>query len=285
MQQLEHVRNEIQILSRLRCRFVPELKAVFQDENSVYIMSEYIPGGELFSHLRRAERFEMSIYQFFAVEVACAIHHLHQLNIVIRDIKPENILLNRSGHIRLADLSFAKIIADSGRTFTLLGTTEYLSPEVIEGKGYGLASDWWSLGILVYEMSVGFPPFIGTNPFTVYRKILAGKVSWPGWLGSSTKGFIQGLLVAERTGRLGCGRAGFNEVMTHSFFKGIEWQSAFNECVLPPLIPHLSQTPGDSSNYDSYPDEQADEASNLTQAERELFRQLDALLERPVRLT
>lgn len=179
----------------------------------------------------------MSVYQFFAVEVACAIHHLHQLNIVVRDIKPENILLNRSGHIRLADLSFAKIIADrypenpvftlrylfwvlccnkkllnkaqvilvacSGRTFTLLGTTEYLSPEVIEGKGYGLASDWWSLGILVYEMSVGYPPFVGANPFTVYRKILAGKVSWPGWLGGSTKGFIQGLLVAERTARLG----------------------------------------------------------------------------------
>eukprot|EP00597_Dinobryon_sp_UTEXLB2267_P008194 CAMPEP_0170095370 /NCGR_PEP_ID=MMETSP0019_2-20121128/27893_1 /TAXON_ID=98059 /ORGANISM="Dinobryon sp., Strain UTEXLB2267" /LENGTH=232 /DNA_ID=CAMNT_0010317043 /DNA_START=342 /DNA_END=1041 /DNA_ORIENTATION=- len=232
-------------------------------------MSEYIPGGELFSHLRRAERFEMSIYQFFAVEVACAIHHLHQLNIVIRDIKPENILLNRSGHIRLADLSFAKIIADSGRTFTLLGTTEYLSPEVIEGKGYGLASDWWSLGILVYEMSVGS----------------GGQGELARVAGEQHQGIHSGAAGGGENRAMGCGRAGFNEVMTHSFFKGIEWQSAFNECVLPPLIPHLSQTPGDSSNYDSYPDEQADEASNLTQAERELFRQLDALLERPVRLT
>lgn len=141
--QLEHIQNEVRILSRLRCQFVNELHAVFQDDNSLYLLLEYVPGGELFSYIRRQGKFDVELYQFYAVEIACALHYLHSLNIAYRDIKPENILINRNGHIRLADFGFAKIVED--RTFTLCGTPEYLSPEVIQGSGHGLSTDWWAL--------------------------------------------------------------------------------------------------------------------------------------------
>ena len=144
--------------------------------------------------------------------------------------------------------------------------------------------DLKSDALLLFEMSVGFPPFFGKNPFTVYKKILECKPPFPSWLQGQAKAAISGFLSVNRAKRLGCGKAGFSEVKRHPFFRGVEWSSALAELMVPPLIPSV-QSEGDSSNYDSYPDEQADEASNLTQAERELFRQIDALLERPVKLT
>jgi serine/threonine protein kinase len=141
--QLDHIQNEVRILSRIRCGFVVNLHAVFQDDNSLYMMLDYIPGGELFSYIRKMERLEPILYQFYACELVCALHYLHSLNIAYRDTKPENILIDRNGHIRLVDFGFAKIIDD--RTYTLCGTPEYLAPEVIQGNGHGLAIDWWAL--------------------------------------------------------------------------------------------------------------------------------------------
>ena len=128
LKQLEHIQNEVRIMSRLRCDYVCDLHAVFQDDNSLYMLLEYIPGGELFSHLRRSEKFEQVQYLFYTVEIVCALNHLHELKICYRDIKPENILISKDGHIRLTDFGFAKILADD-RTFTLCGTPEYLGNE------------------------------------------------------------------------------------------------------------------------------------------------------------
>ncbi len=137
--QMEHVQNEIKILSRLRSPFVAELYAVFQDDNTVFLLLEFIPGGELFSYLRKQVKFDITLYQFYTVEVACALNHLHEFQIAYRDIKPENILLDRNGHIMLTDFGFAKVITDE-RTYTMCGTPEYLSPEVLQGLGHGKAS-------------------------------------------------------------------------------------------------------------------------------------------------
>ena len=141
--QLEHIQNEVRLLSRIRCGFVNNLFAVFQDDNSLYLLLEYVHGGELFSYIRRQGKLDLILYQFYAVEIACALHYLHSLKIAYRDVKPENILIDRNGHIRLTDFGFAKIIDD--RTYTLCGTPEYLAPEVIQGNGHGLAVDFWAL--------------------------------------------------------------------------------------------------------------------------------------------
>jgi serine/threonine protein kinase len=239
MQQLPHVQNEVAILSRARCSFIIELKALFQDENSVYMLQEYIPGGELYSHLRRSKCFELPVYQFFTVEAACALNHLHKLKIVYRDLKPENILLTKEGHIRLTEFCLAKRIETSqGQTYTLCGTPEYLAPEVIQGQGYGTSVDWWGLGILLYEMVMGFPPFFGKNPFTVYQKILEGKLKFGAGVPGTAQSVIAGLLKGDRRSRLGC--SSYGGLQGHAFFRGIDWNSAAQQLIVPPFAPTVT---------------------------------------------
>jgi serine/threonine protein kinase len=282
-QQLSHVQNEVSILSRARCTFMVEMKALFQDENSVYMMTEYIPGGELYSHLRRSKFFELSMYQFYTVEVACALNHLHKLKIVYRDLKPENIILTKEGHIRLADFSLAKRIdIANGQTYTLCGTPEYLAPEIVLGAGYGSSVDWWALGILLYEMVMGFPPFFGRNPFSVYKKILEGELRIGGAVPAHTKSAIAALLKKERKQRLGC--HSFDGLKNHVFFKGVDWTSAALQLIVPPMCPTVTSE-ADTSNYDYYPEETVEEAGNLTQEERMMFQALDEILDRPKQAT
>lgn len=281
LRQIEHIQNEVRLLSRIRCLFVVDLHAVFQDDNCLYLMLDYIPGGELFSYIRRDGKFPVEIYQFYCVEVACALKYLHKLQIAYRDVKPENIMIDRDGHIRLVDFGFAKMIED--RTFTLCGTPEYLAPEVIQGNGHGLAVDWWALGVLLYEMCVGYPPFFGENPFIVYQKILAGKVTFPGDVATPTKNAVAGFLNQNRGKRLGSGSGGFDSVKSHPFFRGIEWNSAAQKLMMPPMVPTVTSD-GDTSNFDVFPPEGSEEHANLTSEQREMFMEFDRILERPVKL-
>ncbi|RYH05349.1 hypothetical protein EON65_44970 [archaeon] len=273
--QMTHVQNEIKILARLRCPFVVELHAVFQDENSVYLLLQYVPGGELFSYLRRDKKFDTPLVQFYAVEVACALYQLHKMSIIYRDLKPENILIDKIGHIRLTEFSLCKIIRD--RTTTLCGTPEYISPEIINGQGYGVSVDWWALGVLVHEMAVGYPPFFGRNPFIVYRKILNGLVDIDESLPKPLKALLRGMLAPIRTQRIGSG--GFDQLKTQAFFKGVDWQSAFQKLIVPLLVPTV-MAEGDTSNFDFYPEESIEQPANLTQDERKMFQVLDELLDR-----
>jgi protein kinase X len=271
--QLPHVQNEIQILSRLRCDFVIELRAVFQDENSLYLLLDYVPGGELFSYLRRDKKFDTALSQFYAVEVACAFFHLHKMNIIYRDLKPENILIDKIGHIRLTEFSLSKII--NNRTYTMCGTPEYISPEIINGQGYGISSDWWALGILIHEMAVGYPPFFGRNPFTVYRKILNGFEVMDETLPQNLRNLLRGMLHPTLAKRL----CSYEQVKSHAFFKGVDWNSAFQKLIVPLLVPTVAAE-GDSSNYDYYPEEAMEQPANLTLEERKMFQSIDQLLDR-----
>jgi len=197
LKQVQHTLNEKEVLVASRdCPFIVTLEKTFQDQKNLYMILEYVIGGELFTHLRAVGRFGGATTRFFAAEIVLVIEYLHRKNIVYRDLKPENILLDKRGHIKITDFGFAKEIAD--KTFTLCGTPEYLAPEVIKGKGYSFEVDWWALGILIFEMLAGYPPFYDENPFGIYEKILLGRLVFPSHFDSPSRDLIKRLLSPGR---------------------------------------------------------------------------------------
>ncbi|KAG9290589.1 hypothetical protein G9A89_020959 [Geosiphon pyriformis] len=256
LKQVEHINSEKQILSQVHHPFIVNLFCTFQDDRNLYMLLEYVIGGELFSHLRKAGRFSNDVTRFYAAEIILAIEYLHSKDIIYRDLKPENLLLDSRGHVKITDFGFAKKVED--RTWTLCGTPEYLAPEIIQSKGHGKAVDWWALGILIFEMLAGYPPFFDDNPFGIYEKILAGKIQFPSHFDPHAKDLIKRLLTADRTKRLGNLRGASEDVKKHKWFRGVDWQGLFDRRTQAPIVPPY-QHPGDTSNFEKYPEPTDDE--------------------------
>lgn len=227
LRQVEHVNAERFILARIRHPFIVDLYATFQDTLNIYMLLAYIPGGELFSHLRRAHRFSPDVTRFYLAIIVLALRYLHSYNIVYRDLKPENLLLDHRGYLRITDFGFAKVVED--RTWTLCGTPEYLAPEIIQSDGHGKAVDWWACGILCYEMLVGYPPFYDDNAFGIYEKILQGKINWPSHVDPLSRELIRAFLHPDRSKRLGNLIGGSDDVLLHPWFRGVDW-GALERC-------------------------------------------------------
>lgn len=176
LKQIDHVRHEREILGDVSGHpFITNLLASFSDRDFLYLLLDYVPGGELFSYLRKFRRFDEGMARFYAAEIVLVLEYLHeqQGGVAYRDLKPENLLLDEEGHIRLVDFGFAKRLGGrdgSTETYTLCGTPEYLAPEVIHNKGHTTAVDWWALGILIYEFLTGYPPFWHQNPIEIYKQ-------------------------------------------------------------------------------------------------------------------
>lgn len=238
LKQVEHINSERIILERVRHPFIVELHATYQDQINVYMLLSYIPGGELFSHLRRAGRFSADVTRFYLASIVLAIEYLHSRNIIYRDLKPENLLLDRHGYLRIADFGFAKVVQD--RTFTLCGTPEYLAPEIVLSQGHGKAVDWWALGILGFEMLAGYPPFFDDHPLGIYEKILRGDIAFPSHIDPFAKDLIRGLLTADRSKRLGNLRGGAKDVMGHPWFAGVDWRSLERKEIGAPIVPRVA---------------------------------------------
>jgi len=272
LKQFKHVVSEINIMSIIHHNFIVDMIGHFQDEGRVYIVLEYVGGGELFTLLRNEGAFGVTATIFYVVELLLALSYLHQLKIVYRDLKPENVLLTTEGHVKLCDFGLAKLIAD--RTWTLCGTAEYLAPEIIENAGHGLSVDWWALGVLTYEMLAGFPPFYADTPFETYTKIVKGKVEYGGVFDKNSRDFVNRLLAKDRRKRLGCGKGAHKDVQMHKFLRGVDWRAVLGgQAQVPYLLP--VQDPADTSNFHDYPDSFEDNAIPLVGADRELFRELD----------
>lgn len=257
MKQVEHINSERLVLSKVNFPFIVDLYCTYQDANNLYMLQEYVIGGELFSHLRKAGRFTNEMTRFYASEILLAIEYLHAKDMIYRDLKPENLLLDSNGHIKITDFGFAKKVED--RTWTLCGTPEYLAPEIITSKGHSKAVDWWALGILIFEMLAGYPPFFDDNPFGIYEKILGGKLRFPSHFDPTAKDLVKKLLTSDRSKRLGNLKGGADDIKKHKWFRGVDWQGLLNKTVQAPIVPPY-QHPGDTSNFEKYADPEPDQS-------------------------
>ncbi len=250
LKQVEHINSERHILERVRHPCIVELYATYQDHLNVYMLLSYIPGGELFSHLRRAGRFSADVARFYLASIVLAIEYLHSYNTIYRDLKPENLLLDRVGYLRIADFGFAKEVED--RTFTLCGTPEYLAPEIVLSQGHGKAVDWWALGILAFELLAGYPPFFDDHPLGIYEKILRNEIAFPSHIDPYAKDLIRGLLTTDRSKRLGNFRNGAKDVMSHAWFAGVDWGSLERKEIGAPIVPRVVSMGESSSKFQAF---------------------------------
>lgn len=253
MKQVEHTINEKNTLENIQFPFMVNMLGSFQDSRNLYLVLEYISGGELFTFLRRSGRFPNHVARFYAAEVTLAFEYLHSKNVVYRDLKPENLLLDSHGHIRITDFGFAKLIPEN-ITWTLCGTPDYLAPEIIQSKGYGKAVDWWALGILIYEMVAGHPPFFDDDHTKLYEKILQCKPKFAAHFDPLAKDLVKKLLTPDLTKRFGNLKAGAADIKMHKWFAPIDWVKLKNLQITPPYVPP-SNGDGDASNFDRYPED------------------------------
>ncbi|KAJ1779234.1 cAMP-dependent protein kinase catalytic subunit [Coemansia sp. RSA 1807] len=249
--QVEHVNSERAILAECSCPFIVYMLGTCQDRMNLYFFMEYVVGGELFTYLRRYHRFPAPVAKFYAAEVLLALEYMHARNIIWRDTKPENILLDERGHVKLTDMGFAKKVVD--RTWTLCGTPDYLAPEVIQAKGYGRSVDWWALGILIFEMIAGYPPFYDEDHYRLYEKILAGRIQWPPQFDPVARDLVSHLLTADLSRRLGNLHRGSADIKEHRWFAEVDWNRLAAREIPAPLIPP-QKVAGDTSNFDKYPE-------------------------------
>ena len=245
-----HIKTERKILEIIEHPFVAKLYYAFQNSEKLYMLTEYMPGGEMFYHLHKDIYFSEERTKFYISEIILALIYLHKNNILYRDLKPENILLDEQGHIKLTDFGLSKIVNDinKDKTYTICGTPEYVAPEVLLNKGYNKSADWWSLGIVLYEMLCGETPFkearerLDINIY--YKPIYQNKL-----ISDTAFDLIQKLCEINVNLRLGSSDNEFEEISKHKFFNGIDWKKLENKEIKPSFIPIIANME-DVRNFD-----------------------------------
>ncbi|ORX97375.1 kinase-like protein, partial [Basidiobolus meristosporus CBS 931.73] len=220
--------------------FLVGLQYAFQTPEKLCFCIDYINGGELFYHLQQTQRFSEDRARFYVAEIASALEYLHSMNVIYRDLKPENCLLDWKGHIRLVDFGLAKqILNDDGTTSTFCGTPEYLAPEVLKHLSYDKTVDWYCLGAVLYEMLSGLPPYYSPDNSDMYERILSERLRFPPNISSTTRSFISRLMDRNPKTRLGGGPSGSNNVKIHRYFEGIDWDCLLRQGYEPPWKPDV----------------------------------------------
>ena len=223
---VEKTKTERNVLITAHHPFLVSAKYTFQDEVKVYMVLEYVPGGELYRRLKAEGRLSEQRVKYYVAQLVLAIAYLHSLGIIHRDLKPENVLMAEDGYIKLTDFGLVKDKMQArSETQTFCGTPEYISPEIVEGRKYNMSVDWWSLGILIYEMLFGSPPFFDTNVNVTYRKIIMDDIQFPADASPEARSLIEGLCDKDPECRLGSGEDGAEMIKRHPFFKGIDWDA------------------------------------------------------------
>jgi len=273
--EITHTLAERLVLAQVNNPFIVPLKFSFQSEQKLYLVLAFVNGGELFHHLQREQRFNEERSRFYSAELLLALEHLHELDVVYRDLKPENILLDYTGHIALCDFGLCKLnMKENEKTNTFCGTPEYLAPEILSGDGYGKTIDWWTLGVLLYEMLAGLPPFYDEVTDDMYKKILNDPLVFGPEFGSEACSILTSLLTRDPSRRLGV--RGAEEIKKHPFFeRHIDFKKLLAKKIHPPFKPSVA-SPVDVSNFDTVfteedPIDSFVEDSNLSKTVQDQF--------------
>ncbi|PSS05189.1 protein kinase 1 [Coniella lustricola] len=248
--EVTHTLAERSVLAQINNPFIVPLKFTFQSPEKLYFVLAFVNGGELFHHLQKEQRFDVNRSRFYTAELLCALECLHGFNVIYRDLKPENILLDYQGHIALCDFGLCKLdMKDEDRTNTFCGTPEYLAPELLLGQGYNKTVDWWTLGVLLYEMLTGLPPFYDENTNEMYRKILGEPLHFPSHdiVPPAAKDLLTKLLNRDPAQRLGAN--GSAEIKAHPFFHAIDWRKLLQRKYEPTFKPNVAGAL-DTDNFD-----------------------------------
>jgi serine/threonine protein kinase len=259
LKQYTHVHDERKLLSRLKNPFIVTPYHTYQDERNLYMIMEYIQGGEIGSKLHRDETFSNDLARFYIAQLVMVLQYMHTEHVIYRSVGTTDILVDSMGYIKLVDFGFAKYLPpkedEENKTFTLCGTPEYLAPEIINNKGHSKGVDWWATGILIYEMLAGYPPFYAPDPFDIYTKILKGfdAVRTPAAFDEQATSLIKKMLHLDVTKRLGCSAGGAEDIKRHKWFRGLDWAALYNKQLDAPWKPTLADD-SDTSHFSSYDD-------------------------------
>lgn len=231
-----HTKTEREILENMNSPFILQLHYAFQTDDKLYLVMDFMSGGELFFHLRKERKFLESKARFYAAEITLALEYLHSHGIVYRDLKPENILIGEDGHIKIADFNLSKQgLREGVKTYTFCGTPEYLAPEILQGRGHDKAVDYWALGALIYEMLAGMPPFHCRDKNQMFMNILKKPVEMKPYFSKEACSLLTSLLVVDPTKRL----SNMNELKKHEFFRDLDWDRLARSEIKPPFVPKI----------------------------------------------
>ncbi|XP_073926641.1 ribosomal protein S6 kinase alpha-2 isoform X6 [Castor canadensis] len=248
----DRVRSKMErdILAEVNHPFIVRLHYAFQTEGKLYLILDFLRGGDLFTRLSKEVMFTEEDVKFYLAELALALDHLHGLGIIYRDLKPENILLDEEGHIKITDFGLSKEAIDHDkRAYSFCGTIEYMAPEVVNRRGHTQSADWWSFGVLMFEMLTGSLPFQGKDRKETMALILKAKLGMPQFLSAEAQSLLRALFKRNPCNRLGAGIDGVEEIKRHPFFVTIDWNKLYRKEIKPPFKPAVGR-PEDTFHFD-----------------------------------
>uniref|UniRef100_A0A8C2HM84 Protein kinase C n=1 Tax=Cyprinus carpio TaxID=7962 RepID=A0A8C2HM84_CYPCA len=248
--------------------FLTHLYCTFQSKEHLFFVMEYLNGGDLMFHIQDKGRFDLYRATFYAAEIICGLQYLHSKGIIYRDLKLDNVMLNKDGHIKIADFGMCKEnMLGENRATTFCGTPDYIAPEILLGQKYSFSVDWWSFGVLLYEMLIGQSPFQGDDEDELFESIRMDVPHYPRWITKEAKDLLEKLFERDPTRRLGV----VGNIRGHAFFKTINWPALEKREVSPPFKPKV-KSPSDCSNFDR---EFLSEKPRLSQSDKNLIDSMD----------
>eukprot|EP00112_Aurelia_sp_Birch-Aquarium-sp1_P011542 Seg2425.4 transcript_id=Seg2425.4/GoldUCD/mRNA.D3Y31 product="Protein kinase C epsilon type" protein_id=Seg2425.4/GoldUCD/D3Y31 len=252
--------------------YLTSLHSCFQTADRLFFVMEYVNGGDLMFQIQKANKFDETRSRFYAAEITLGLQFLHRKGIIYRDLKLDNVLLDHEGHVKLADFGMCKDgMLEDGRTGTFCGTPDYIAPEILREEPYGVSVDWWALGVLMYEMMAGLPPFQADNEDDMFEIILHEEVGYPAWLSKEAVSILKGLMTKNSERRLGC-VPGIGEVAInkHPFFAYIDWRKLEARQVRPPFQPQIKS----STDVDNFDKDFTREEPKLTPTEKSVIKSI-----------